>query len=122
MKYIIIALLLAAGQSFAQTIIFKKNVPEQLKKDSVAANSSTENRIIFRDNSVKEPLYILDGKPISYTDMKNLNPETIESFTILKDAGATAIYGSNGINGVIIIKTKKLSKKELRKMKKKNHS
>ncbi len=60
----------------------------------------------------EEPLFIMDGMPISLTDgeLRSINPNTIQSITVLKDAGATAIYGSRGANGVIVIKTKKGSK------------
>jgi len=52
-----------------------------------------------------EPLYVVDGTPVSGVDI--LNPEDIESMTILKDASATAIYGSRGANGVVMVTTKK---------------
>jgi TonB-dependent SusC/RagA subfamily outer membrane receptor len=57
----------------------------------------------------EEPLFILDGMPISFEsgELRNINPNFIESITVLRDAGATAIYGSRGANGVILIKTKK---------------
>lgn len=60
----------------------------------------------------EEPLFVLDGMPISFTDgeLRNINPNTIESITVLKDAGATAIYGSRGANGVILIRTKRSPK------------
>lgn len=51
------------------------------------------------------PLYVVDGFPMDAIDF--LNPNDIESIEILKDASATAIYGSRGANGVIIIQTKK---------------
>ena len=51
------------------------------------------------------PLYVVDGFPVS--DLQTLNPDNIESIDILKDASATAIYGSRGSNGVIIINTKR---------------
>ena len=51
------------------------------------------------------PLYVVDGFPTS--NIETLNPNDIESLDILKDASATAIYGSRGSNGVIIINTKK---------------
>ena len=60
-----------------------------------------------------DPLIVIDGLPISSTeisggDMLNtINPNDIESFSILKDASATAIYGSRASNGVILITTKK---------------
>lgn len=52
-----------------------------------------------------EPLYVVDGYPT--TNIETLNPNDIESMDILKDASATAIYGSRGSNGVIIINTKR---------------
>ena len=54
-----------------------------------------------------EPLYVVDGVPImSASGIETLNPRDIESIDILKDASATAIYGSRGANGVVIITTK----------------
>jgi len=58
------------------------------------------------DKAANEPLYILDGKPIDAEEMKSINPNTIESINVLKDASATAIYGLKGVNGVIIITSK----------------
>jgi TonB-linked SusC/RagA family outer membrane protein len=52
------------------------------------------------------PLIMLDDVEITTTDLNNIPAETIESFSILKDASATAIYGSRGANGVMLIKTK----------------
>ncbi len=52
------------------------------------------------------PLIILDGVQISEGDLNALSPEVIESFSILKDATATALYGSRGANGVMIVTTK----------------
>lgn len=52
------------------------------------------------------PLIILDGVEISTGDLDRIPPETIESFSILKDASATAIYGARGANGVMIVTTK----------------
>lgn len=59
------------------------------------------------------PLIILDGVAVSSGDLNALAPEVIESFSILKDATATAIYGSRGANGVMIVTTK--SGKDLEK-------
>jgi len=67
---------------------------------------------------LSNPLYIVDGVPMSLQDFAGfdvtqndffatLNPNDIESLDILKDAAATAIYGSRGANGVVIIKTKR---------------
>jgi TonB-dependent SusC/RagA subfamily outer membrane receptor len=60
-------------------------------------------------NGGNEPLYVLDGQIISSPDgfLSGINPMDIESISVLKDAGATAAYGSRGANGVIVIKTKR---------------
>nr|WP_295925084.1 TonB-dependent receptor [uncultured Dyadobacter sp.] len=55
-------------------------------------------------NSDNSPLYVVDG--FVGADFNNINPEDIASLEVLKDASATAIYGSRGSNGVIIITTK----------------
>jgi len=54
------------------------------------------------------PLYVIDGVPIDQKGpaLNSINPNDIESFVVLKDASATAIYGSRATNGVIIITTK----------------
>lgn len=53
-----------------------------------------------------EPLFVIDGFP-GAGDLNSINPNDIESIDVLKDASATAIYGSRGANGVVIITTKK---------------
>ncbi|MCR4859228.1 MAG: TonB-dependent receptor [Bacteroidales bacterium] len=65
-------------------------------------------------NASNDPLYVIDGLPVSNDGisgmsdpLSSINPEDIESFTVLKDASATAIYGSRASNGVIVITTKK---------------
>jgi len=65
-------------------------------------------------NASNDPLIVIDGLPMDNNGVKGLsnllsmvNPQDIESFNVLKDASATAIYGSRGSNGVIIITTKK---------------
>ena len=68
-------------------------------------------------NASNDPLYVVDGVPLEGSNggpgiLSQLNPNDIESFTILKDASAAAIYGSRASNGVIIITTKKGSLKE----------
>ena len=58
-------------------------------------------------NASNDPLIVIDGLPLSGINLSSINPNDIESFSVLKDASATAIYGSRGANGVIIITTKK---------------
>ncbi len=54
-----------------------------------------------------QPLLVIDGVPQEGTNMRGINPNDIESVSVLKDAGATALYGNRGANGVIVITTKK---------------
>ncbi len=64
-------------------------------------------------NGGSNPLYVIDGFP-GVGDLSTINPGDIESIDILKDASATAIYGSRGANGVVIITTKKNAAKKFR--------
>ncbi len=52
------------------------------------------------------PLFVVDGIPLITGGIENINPSDIESIDVLKDASATAIYGSRGANGVVIVTTK----------------
>jgi Ca-activated chloride channel homolog len=70
-------------------------------------------------NSSSEPLYIINGLPVSSGAVKTIKAEDIKNIQVLKDANATALYGNRGQNGVIIITTnRKLTKKELKKLQK----
>ena len=53
-----------------------------------------------------EPLIVVDGIVDAISDLNDINPEDIESITVLKDASSTAIYGARGANGVILITTR----------------
>ncbi|REA63451.1 SusC/RagA family TonB-linked outer membrane protein [Dyadobacter luteus] len=57
-------------------------------------------------NASNEPLYVIDGIPLSASEVAAINPNDIASVEVLKDASATAIYGSRGANGVILINYK----------------
>ncbi|WP_010230019.1 SusC/RagA family TonB-linked outer membrane protein [Gillisia marina] len=57
-------------------------------------------------NASTTPLYIVDGTPIDASDVANINPGDIASFSILKDAATVSKYGSRGANGVVLITTK----------------
>lgn len=57
-------------------------------------------------SGAQNPLILLDGVEISQGDLNALSPEIIESVSVLKDATATAVYGTRGANGVLIITTK----------------
>jgi len=54
-----------------------------------------------------DPLYVVDGMVLQVSGIENINPSDIESIDILKDASATAIYGSRGANGVVLVTTKR---------------
>ncbi len=77
------------------------------------------------DGNGNIPLYIIDGVPVDprpltpvsptlvgegFDPLSTINPSNIESIEILKDADATAIYGSRGANGVVLITTKRAAK------------
>lgn len=76
-----------------------------------------QNNITIRGigslTSNNQPLYVIDGIPYENANLANINPSKIKNLEVLKDAKATAIYGSRGVNGVVVIKTKGLSKNEI---------
>ena len=90
-------------------VSFSMNPNAQLQDVLVTGVPGSAKGIIIRGNnsinSSNKPLIIVDGIPVS--SMTNINPNDIESSTILKDQSALAMYGAKGINGVIIIVTKK---------------
>ena len=110
------------SESFNKGII---NSPQQLLQGKVAGVNVTSatgepggpQGITIRGpggvRSGSTPLFVVDGLPLDNAStgggdpLNFLNPEDIESFDVLKDASATAIYGSRGANGVILITTKK---------------
>ena len=67
-------------------------------------------RVKIRDTNSflggEDPLVVIDGM-VYQGGLNGINPNTIQSITVLKNAGETAIYGSRGANGVILIKTKR---------------
>ena len=74
------------------------------------SQSTIKIRGISSINAGNDPLIIVDGAPYS-GDLNNLNPNDVESMTVLKDAASNALYGARGANGVIIITTKQATKK-----------
>lgn len=95
----------------------------QITNSSGQAGSAPSIRIRGNGsmNASNEPLYVVDGVPVASGDigqmsgytyssnniMNSLNPEDIESISVLKDAAASSLYGSRAANGVILITTKK---------------
>jgi TonB-linked SusC/RagA family outer membrane protein len=96
------------------TAIPTSNVANQLQGRAAGVNvvqdgrpgSPTKVRIRgFGSFLNNDPLYVVDGIPTQ--DISTLNPNDIESLTVLKDAGAASIYGSRASNGVVVITTKR---------------
>ena len=79
----------------------------QVKPSSGEPGAAPQIRIrgIGSISAAADPLYVVDGVPMSSIQM--LNPNDIESIDVLKDASATAIYGSRGSNGVVLVATKR---------------
>lgn len=89
---------------------FAGNVPGIIAVQTQGEPGSDEAKFYIRGISTfgsnTSPLIILDGVEINATMMNNIPPESIASFSVLKDATATSLYGSRGANGVIIVTTK----------------
>lgn len=61
----------------------------------------------FQSDANIDPLILMDGVEVSKLDLARIDPDDIESFNVMKDASATAMYGARGANGVIYVKTKR---------------
>jgi len=83
------------------------NVSSNLKPGELPVIRIRGNRSLTATN---EPLYVVDGIPLVSGNMNDISPNDIGSIEVLKDASATAIYGSRGANGVVLITTKRGSK------------
>ncbi len=97
---------LIAGKVAGVSVISDGGAPGQGSQIRIRGGSSL--------SASNNPLYVIDGVPIDDESvsglgggLSTLNPGDIETFTVLKDASATAIYGSRASNGVILITTKK---------------
>lgn len=85
-----------------------------------AASPSVTIRGVATLSPKNEPMYIVDGVTMKANQMAKINPNDIDNVSVLKDKDATAVYGSNASNGVVVIATKNelyknLSEKELDK-------
>mgnify|MGYP000847789063 CR=1 FL=1 len=83
--------------------------PNKLPDLQIRGNSSVPNVTELQDQTrvnINTPLVVLDGFETTLQKLYDINENEVESITILKDASATAIYGSRGANGVIVITTK----------------
>lgn len=94
---------------------FLQSLQSQVPGLAIAFNSGTpgSNKVdvlIRGESSISgsnDPLYVIDGVPLNQGFFRNLNPNDIESVSVLKDASATSIYGNRAAGGVLIISTKK---------------
>ncbi|MBS1661488.1 MAG: TonB-dependent receptor, partial [Bacteroidetes bacterium] len=95
------------GVSNVQQALSGRVAGVQVKLNDGAPGSSPQIRIrgVGSISAGVDPLYVVDGFPTD--NIQTINPNDIESFDVLKDASATAIYGSRGSNGVVIINTKR---------------
>ena len=78
-------------------------LPELQLRGATTLRSTDDIRNNVSNYELNQPLFILDGFEVSLERVVDLNDSDIESITILKDASATALYGSRGANGVIVI-------------------
>lgn len=83
-----------------------------------SSNTTVVLRGIGSINGSTEPLYVIDGVPVSSRKARKLNPNDIKSISVLKGSSATAIYGNRGANGVIKIDTQQTDKSKKRKSRK----
>lgn len=90
------------------------NLPELNIRGNSSLPMSVEEYNQTASNAVNTPLIIMDGFEITLEKLMDYNDEEIESINILKDAAATAIYGSRGSNGVIVVITKQPEPGKLR--------
>ena len=77
-----------------------------ISSDSIIFTKSNKSQVKSSTNKDKNPLFVINGTISKKETLDNLNPDEIESITVLKDISATSIYGNKGKNGVILIVTK----------------
>lgn len=82
-------------------------LPAALTEDEMNTNFYIRGITSFQTGANIDPLILLDGVESSKLDLSRIAPEDIETFSVMKDASATAMYGARGANGVILVTTKK---------------
>lgn len=98
--------------------ILQKNTPEQKAVNNNVSKDISEAKIVFSCragktiDSTNHPLLIIDNVVTKYSSLPRLNPQNIQSVEVIKGKASTALYGSEGINGAIIITLKPCEKIE----------
>ena len=82
-------------------------LPAALTEDEMNTKFYIRGITSFQTGANVDPLILLDGVESSKLDLARIAPEDIETFSVMKDASATAMYGARGANGVILVTTKK---------------
>ena len=82
-------------------------IPGALSEDEMNTKFYIRGITSFQTGANIDPLILIDNVESSKVDLARLNPDDIESFSVMKDASATAMYGARGANGVILVTTKK---------------
>jgi TonB-linked SusC/RagA family outer membrane protein len=103
------------GRVITPTELIQNKVPgvQVVENNEPGGRTSIRVRGPTSTNASNEPLYVVDGLPIGGVTglgrdpLNFLNPDDIQSITVLRDAGAAAIYGTNAANGVVLITTKR---------------
>lgn len=92
------------------------SLPSITIRGASALPTDVQDMQVSADNqrTANQPLFILDGFEISLTRFMDLDESQVESITLLKDANATALYGSKGSNGVVVITSKPIEPGKLR--------
>ncbi|HEU4497438.1 MAG TPA: von Willebrand factor type A domain-containing protein [Flavobacterium sp.] len=98
--------------------VYGTSIDESLPKLSESKKAVMRGFASLTDSN--EPLYVVDGIPVSQKDFASLDPNDIKTVSVLEEAAAASIYGYRGSNGVIVVNTKKgiqkkLSKRQIRK-------
>jgi len=97
-------------------------LPIKYKLDGGSKSNNYKEHAMTEITDSTKPLYIVDGIPFTEKEFKVINPNNIKDVNVLKGASATAIYGTRGINGVVLITTKNKANTQSNDSVKKNTS
>ena len=97
------------GEQDGEKVRVKFTMPIAFKLQGNSENKTVPLKIIPIEGKSNEPapLFVVDGKEVAYDVVMKIDPETIESLTVLKDKAAVEVYGEKGKNGVVEVKLKK---------------